>query len=615
VSTPSTAKRLIFSPRAWDLREFERIAASAKSAGFTHIVISELFERTTFQPEDKDSPWTEWAALLPSLFKHVTPPGLEQAYPAEWVARQMAFLKAKHAIVVKLGMKAAYMGQEPHMLNEAVYRAHPQWRGSRADNSLRATGMYYSPNTDHPEVRAAYRAGVCALIKQCPAIDIFFFGTNDSGGFYPWDKRLFHGPSGPTGYERRDMGKRVVDFLSELRAGAQDAGGQADIYTNIHGWFTDDETHLVMRSLKPGIGCANGVAWGEYTAECSMLGAGNWGGSTWHPGNIFDHLPTPHAVISGAAAIQTHPCRQFCSGGAGTHFFDAFKIAMGLPPATNTRLRVAALTHLAAELYDPEIADDVVDAWATLDRADTMTDMVGASTLDGPVMLRWLTRPFVSHQELLSDDEKSYWTPYIYQSQASHPDKYLDYLNCVGYQMVNNWADAAKVCCAIDGVEGTLAAAASQLEAAAKKTRKRDAADKLLNDAFQIRAKRCVYLTMRHYLQLGTLIYVRDGQNAIAPKTTAVSPEPTPMPKGDLGDQGLWYLHRAMRWELDNTHDLIDLMKRSPQPLFFTAPVPSFAGALHLEPNLLENLERKADITLRHWRNAEIGWYRPTYGG
>ena len=609
-------KTLIFSPRTWDLKEFESLAAAAKDAGFTHIAISELASRTDIGGADKDSPWCEWAALLPSIFKHVTPPGLEDAYPAAFVRRQMEFMQAKHRIVEKLDMRAAYCGQEPHFLNERVYRKHPQWRGSRVDNSLRTTGMYYSPNTDHPEVRALYRAAIKEMTTKCPRLDFFAFGTNDSGGFYPWDKRLFSGPNGPTGYEGRDMGKRVVEFLAELRAGAADAGVDARVFTNIHGWFTDDEKHLVMRSLTPGLGCANGSVPAPHTAECSMLGCGNWGGSSvWHPGNIFHNFPAPMAVVAGARAVLTHPAKQFASGGNSRQYFQAFKIAMSMPPATTPQARINVLTRMAQEMYAPDVADDILNAWETLDRAETMLDVTSCSMLGGPIMLRWLTRPFVSHQELLSDDEKSYWEKYIYQSKASHPDKYLDYINCVGYQMVSTWAEASKVCCAIDCVEGTLGAAAEQLEGAAQKTTNKTAAARLVADALQIRAMRCVCLTVRHYLQLGTLIYLRNEQNAIAPKTTAVGPEQAPMPKGDLGDQGLWYLHRAMRWELDNTNDLIDLLKRATEPLFFTAPEPSWTGALVLEKDLLASLERKVDITLKHWRNAEIGWYRPTYGG
>ncbi|MCE9615824.1 MAG: hypothetical protein K8T26_16260 [Lentisphaerae bacterium] len=615
MANPIPAKTLIFSPRTWDLKEFEALSAAAKDAGFTHIAISELAERTDLQGAEKDSPWTEWSALLPTIFKHATPPGLEDAFPADFVRRQMDFMKAKHRIVEKLDMRAAYFGQEPQWLNDRVYRKHPQWRGSRADNSLRTTGIYFSPNTDHPEVRALYRTAVCEIVRQCPRLDFFAFGTNDSGGFYPWDKRLFSGPNGPTGYEGRDMGKRVVDFLAELRAGAKDAGVDAKIFTNIHGWFTDDEKHLVMRSLTPGLGCANGSVPPPYTAECSLLGCGVWGGSSvWHPGNIFHNFPAPMSVIGGVSAVKTHPALQFCSGGNSVDYFKAFKIAMSMPPATTPRTKVDVLTRMAQEMYAPDVAEEILAAWYTLERVDHMLDVTAFSPLV-TVMLRWLTRPFVAHQERLTEDEKSYWVPYIYQSQKSHPDKWLDYLNNVGYQLISNWAEASKVCCALDSVEGALAAAAAQLEAAAAKTANQDAAERLVQEGLQIRAMRSVALTYRHYLQLGTLIYVRDQQNALAPKTTATSPELTPMPKGDLGDQGLWYLHRAMRWELDNTNELIDLIKRAKKPLFFTAPVPSWTGALVLEKDLLANLERKVEITLNHWRDAESGWYRPTYGG
>ena len=133
----SPAKKLCFSPRTNDLKEFEALARQARAAGFTHLVISDLAEKATFWGAEKDSPWTEWGAVHASVFKHVTVPGMEDAYPADWVKRQMAFMKAKHRIAEKLGMRAAYFGLEPHFFPEPVYEKHPQWRGSRADNSLR----------------------------------------------------------------------------------------------------------------------------------------------------------------------------------------------------------------------------------------------------------------------------------------------------------------------------------------------------------------------------------------------------------------------------------------------------------------------------------------------
>jgi hypothetical protein len=271
--------------------------------------------------------------------------------------------------------------------------------------------------------------------------------------------------------------------------------------------------------------------------------------------------------------------------------------------------------------------DEIVDAWYILERAETMAGVAGANPFGGVLMLRWLTRPFVAHQELLTEDEKSYWTPYIYQSQASQPDTWLDYLNQSGYKIAHTWEDAGRICCAIDAIEGTLAAASSKLLEAADKTKDKRAKEKLIADSYRIRAQRSLYLTTRHYLQLGTLIYARDaalkkyyGGAGVSPATSSPMPSTDPddypgLPKGNYGDNGLFFLHRSMRWELDNTNELLKLIKESPVPLFHTAPTKEFACSLLLEPNYAENLQKKVDITLKYWRTAEIGWYRPTLGG
>src|SRR5262249_22927267 len=140
---PHSAEQLIFSSHTLDLKEFEEGARRAKDAGYTHIDISWMSGLTDFQGEDKDSHWCHGSLISPSIFKHATPPGLEDAYPAKFVAEQMAWMKKKHAIVKKLGLKAAYYGNEPHWLPTRVYEKHPEWRGSRCDNSLRTTGLFF----------------------------------------------------------------------------------------------------------------------------------------------------------------------------------------------------------------------------------------------------------------------------------------------------------------------------------------------------------------------------------------------------------------------------------------------------------------------------------------
>ncbi len=611
----STEKNLCFSPRTNNLKEFEALARQAKSAGFTHLFISDLAEKTTYWGDEKDSPWCEWSAVIPCVFKHVTVPGMEDAYPAAWVKRQLAFMKAKHAIAKKLGMRCAYYGLEPHFFPERVYKKHPQWRGSRADNSLRANGMYFTPNTNHPEVRALYRAAFKKLAEECPLLDIFHFHTNDCGAFYPWGKRLFNGPNGPTGNERPHMGKQVIEFLRVVRQGSADGGVNAKIFGSVYGWFNDDETHLVLDNLEPGIGLI-GMAPEPLKAECSLTYAGTWGGHPiFRPFPTIDRLPTPLAVVGGATALQTSGVRFFQSGGNSPEYFEALQLALDMPPATTGKKRMDTLVHLAGKMYGDTVAEEVVDAWFALDRADTMANSGMVHHESGPVLLRWLTRPLVAHQDMLTDAEINYWAPYLYQSKGAQPDDWLNYLNIEGPRMVETWNEASHTCCAIDGVEATLAEAATSLESAAKRATRRGAGARLIADAFRVRAQRSMTLTVRHYLQVATLSQLRDAENAIAPKTTTIGQALPRMPKGDLGSQGLWYMYRAMRWELDNVVELLDLIKRSPVPLFHTAQHPSFTGPFILEPNVTENIKKKLAITLKYWRTAEKGYYKPTLGG
>lgn len=605
-------KILIFAPRTRDLGEFEVLARDAKEAGFTHVVISELSERTDLQGLDKDSPWCEWSTIMPSLFKHVTPPGLEGAFPAAFVKRQMAFLKAKHDLAAKLGLKAAYYGVEPCWLNDAVYRAHPEWRGTRADNPLRSTGLFFAPNTDHPEVRAAYREAMRMLCTACPNLDVFRFVANDSGSFYPWEARAFVNPNGPTGYENRDMGERVVGFLQALRAGALDAGVDAQMYTEC--LFTADEMHSIRKCLQPGVGIAQ-LAPAPYTEDGSCLGYGGWGSSFWMPAPLVDRYPTPGDVLGFAGAVRTSPARRLITGGNAPEFFTALRAALEKPIPTCRRERLDVLTHMAASLYGADVADAVVDAWGTLEDAELMTSIAGVNVFNGAVLGRWLERPLVPYPERLTEDERAYWVPYLYQSKIAQPDTYLDYLTITGYPEARSWEEAAKICIGIDRVEGTLAAAARQFDGAAARAADAGARRRLQLDANRVRVQRCLALNVRHTLQMGSLIRQRDRDNLEQPKTTKAEPISPNMPKGDAGSTGLFFMYRTMRWELDNTYELIRLLETSPEPLLFTEKEKANEGSLFLGPDVLENLRRKAEIMLKYWRTAEDGYYLPTKGG
>ncbi|MCE9614512.1 MAG: hypothetical protein K8T26_09565 [Lentisphaerae bacterium] len=613
-----TAEQLIFSSHTLDLKEFEAGARNAKAAGFTHVDISWMDGLTDFQGVDKDSPWCQWSLISPSLFKHVTPPGLEGAYPAAFVKRQMAWMKKKHAIVAKLGMKAAYYGNEPHWLPQSVYDKHPEWRGSRCDNSLRTVGLFFSPNMDHPEVRQAYRTAVKMLVKACPLLDTFFLMDNDSGSGFNWGGRLYVNPNGPTMNESMDMGKRVIEWMRAMRQGAIDGGVKFPRFFQLC-WLTRTEEYLVKRSVEPGLGMINKYPDNpDLVSECVLSTCGTWGGhGAWWP-MVLDY-PTPLSVVGGVNAIKTSAVKRFYAYGESPRYFPALAAAMREEPATSERQKIHVLGKIAEATYGVTDTDDVVDAWMLMDKAETIAGGGGAHIPHSHDHLRWLVRPFVAHQELLTAEERSYWEPFLYQSKKAQPDSYLDYLNHSGYKIVETWEGATVKACCIDQVEGTLKAAVAKLEAARDKAPTKASRDAIQKDIYRVRVMRSLFLTNRHYLQLGTLIYERDAMArqlaARGEVMTSTRPERPDLPIGNAGSNGLFFMHRAMRWELDNTNELIKILEEAKFPIILTARNKAEECAFLIGPDLIDQLKKKVQITLKHWRDAEIGWYRPTLGG
>ena len=70
-----------------------------------------------------------------------------------------------------------------------------------------------------------------------------------------------------------------------------------------------------------------------------------------------------------------------------------------------------------------------------------------------------------------------------------------------------------------------------------------------------------------------------------------------------------------MRWEIENIQELISILEESPVPLIASTPDGSQEGAFFFGPDLIGNLKKKVEIMLRHWRDAEDVYYRPTLGG
>ncbi|MFH1708012.1 MAG: hypothetical protein ABIF71_08840 [Planctomycetota bacterium] len=216
--------------------------------------------------------------------------------------------------------------------------------------------------------------------------------------------------------------------------------------------------------------------------QCSLGNAGSWGGEF---GEIIDGFPTPHAVLGGVTRVKTSAAVRFQAAGDNPAFFTLFNAAMARPAAVTARARLETLGAMAAALYAGDVTDLVLDAWDLLRQIQVREQTGGVFYLGGPVMLRWLIRPLVARQELLTPEERAYWEPYLYQSRTAQPESYLDYLNVTGKPVAASWDVATPTCIAVDSIDAELRAAAALLEQAHDKTADKAAAGRLHADALR----------------------------------------------------------------------------------------------------------------------------------
>jgi len=136
--------------------------------------------------------------LMATIFKVAVPPELQAFLPADYARRNLEIIRQRGAVLRELGLKAAFSGKEPAYLPEAVFRAHPDWRGPRCEHPRRSRHAYYSLCIDRPEVLAMYRKAVAEICRVAP-VELFTFLTNDSGSGICWSVSLYPGRMGLPG--------------------------------------------------------------------------------------------------------------------------------------------------------------------------------------------------------------------------------------------------------------------------------------------------------------------------------------------------------------------------------------------------------------------------------
>lgn len=452
VATAHGAPRISVEAPSSGIGEYRELAKFAKEVGATHLGACQV-EPSLWQWDEygRSDPYPNWSMHRPSIFKFVVPPELAKYIPADYAKRNLDTLRARFAVLSEFGLKATFDGMEPAYLPEAAYCDHPNWRGPACQHSRRSRHEYFAPCLDDAEFRAIYVRAIADLCRAAP-FESFNLLVNDSGSGLCWCPHSYPGMNGPEACAGRSFSSRVVNFLSCFQEGAAAAGlGEAKV--NIARYLQRPvDVDAITKALKPGQSVLGRTANGK--SASFTVGFPNCFAEYTYP---VAYMPRVARMVEQLQEAQRHPDADILFAVKGVEDLDAIALGrhylkrnIGDGPAARARV----LEEIAGEFVAKELVATLADIWTDIEKIESIFAIYsqgGHVFLLGGTHQRWLTRPFVPFPEELSEEERSWWRPYIFQAQdektALNPMDLQggQWMSGVGPQLIFGWLTMERV--------------------------------------------------------------------------------------------------------------------------------------------------------------------------
>ena len=600
-STPAAARpapAAIATPRAdadaEGLALFEKRAALSKDLGATEMVMTEGLPMTTWESDPND-PYPAWFVHHASLLKIFPAGAVTPFIDAAYVRRAQSVVAARCAILARHGLRGVWRANEPAVLPEAFFTAHPELRGPRIDHPARSRKTHFAPNVDRPEMLAMYRESTQALLKACPQIETFTFVTTDAGSGFDWTPGLYPGANGAADGRERPIADRVAGFMTNLQQAARDAGHEVRIsITQIEPrqWmiptFAPDVLENTVRKLPRGL-ALNGREGPD--GRPFDTGGGGGGGNPFYP--VVGLVAPSFAATPARDAARV----RIDLGDAESVDFNSrlLKATRGLPMGTIAE-RTAALRAFAAGEAGEAQADNLMEAWSALNDVKRYLDVLdfGGMLRFGHVLNRWVTRPMVPYPLELTPAEKADYRPFLFQAKGEAQAANLADIQAM--RMYEGWGAKLLFQRTIELAEPRAQralAVVKGIEAAAPTPQART--------RWQLEAKRIQALI---YLMRSADDMV--GYQAQLDRVKALDPKPEP--DAVLGVQSGWDrtdLMAIARREIDTMVSLQALLQSTDQPILDLAPSRGEEMIMRLGPDTPRQLKHKIDIMNAHWRDYD----------
>lgn len=577
-----------------DLARFEHKAALSKDLGATQMFVTDDLPLAMWEL-DKDDPYPAWFAHHATLFKIFPPSEVQPYVNMPYALRVQAIVAKRCAILRKYGLKGVWSANEPAVLPEPFFTAHPEYRGPRIDHAARSRKVHFAPNVDRPEILRMYRESVQALLKTCPQVETFSWVTTDAGSGFDWTPSLYSGPNGNSNVRDRPIADRVTGFMINAQQAAKDVGHEIRININQiepRQWmvptFAPDVLENIVRKLPRGL-----AVQGLEGPDGRPFATGGRGGG-----------PRPFYPVVGLVApsfaglTPPSPDRVLVNLGDAQSVdftYRLLKATHDLPMRSATE-RIVALRAFAVSEVGEAQADNLVEVWSALADVRSKLDVLdfGGMLRFGHVLNRWITRPMVPFPLELTDAEKKDYRPFLFQAKGE--EQAADLTDIQAMRMYEGYGAKLLFQRTIETAmpRATRALALVQGIKAAATT---DAA-RAQWDLTGKRVQALIYL-----LQSADNMVAYQAQLDRV-KSLGVKPESDPV----LGVQSSWDrtdLMETARKEIDTMVNLRALLESSSEPILDLAPTPQDETIMRLGPDTARAIKHKIDIMNAHWRDYD----------
>ena len=407
-SAASTARR-----DADDLVDFDRRAKMSRDLGATEMVVTDGLPIARWE-EDPDDPYPAWFAHHATLFKMFPPQAVRPFVDGAYAARVRNVVARRCQILAKYDLKAIWSANEPGVLPEAFFAAHPDYRGPRIDQVTRSRKTYFAPNVANPEVLAMYREATTDLLSVCPQLETFLWVTTDAGSGFDWAPGLYPGANGASENRDQPLADRVVRFMTNIQQAAAQSGHRVRIEINqipprpwMIATFGPDVLENIQRQLPAGL-AVNGREGPDGRPFETGLVRIDDGAFSPVVGLVVPSFD-PVATLSGAH-------KAYLFGDRESEDF-AFRLLLSTrdQPMSTAAGRLAALRRFAVSEVGDARADTLIDAWSALNDVRKYLAVLdfGPMLRMGHVLNRWIERPMVPYPAELTDAEKAGWRRFL----------------------------------------------------------------------------------------------------------------------------------------------------------------------------------------------------------